>query len=429
MTEWLLPVVALLAGSGLAWIIAGGRAKARAAGAEAREAELRAQLQAAKDESRALSERLTEAEKSRAAADARAGATEKNLAEQKTLLEDARSKLTETFRALAAEALAGNNRGFLILAEEKLKPVTETLAAYQKETKELEEKRHRELGSLAHQLQALAQSEASLQSETTKLANALRSPQARGRWGEMTLRRTVELAGLSVHCDFVEQETATGADGRLRPDMIIHLPAARDIVVDSKVPLDGFLDAMEAPSDEAREAALARYAGQMNRHIANLSSKEYWDQFPAAPEFVVLFVPSDSFLAAAAQKAPNLVETALSKKIIIATPSTFIALLLAVAYGWRQEKLAENAQRISDLGQELYDRMATLAEHFGRLGGSLGKAVEAYNEAVGSWERRVLPSVRRFKELGAGGKKDVDELPPIDQGVRVLAPPDAGENG
>jgi DNA recombination protein RmuC len=429
MTEWLLPVVALLAGSGLAWIIAGGRAKARAAGAEAREAELRAQLQAAKDESRALSERLTEAEKSRAAADARAGATEKNLAEQKTLLEDARSKLTETFRALAAEALAGNNRGFLILAEEKLKPVTETLAAYQKETKELEEKRHRELGSLAHQLQALAQSEASLQSETTKLANALRSPQARGRWGEMTLRRTVELAGLSVHCDFVEQETATGADGRLRPDMIIHLPAGRDIVVDSKVPLDGFLDAMEAPSDEAREAALARYAGQMNRHIANLSSKEYWDQFPAAPEFVVLFVPSDSFLAAAAQKAPNLVETALSKKIIIATPSTFIALLLAVAYGWRQEKLAENAQRISDLGQELYDRMATLAEHFGRLGGSLGKAVEAYNEAVGSWERRVLPSVRRFKELGAGGKKDVDELPPIDQGVRVLAPPDAGENG
>ena len=429
MTEWALVAVAFLAGGGLAWVVK----SARAAGVEAREKELRLQLQTAREEIKDLSSRLTEAEKSKTAAETHARETEKNLADQKALLDEAKSKLTETFKALAAEALAGNNRGFLVLAEEKFKalkdettgalaalvqPLGEALAAYRKET-------DTGLGSVGNELRRLAETHTTLQAETAKLANALRSPQIRGRWGEMTLRRTAELAGMSIHCDFVEQET--GGDGRLRPDMVVKLPAGRQIVVDSKVPLDAFLDAMETSGEDARQAALARYAGQVNRHIANLSSKEYWDQFRPAPEFVVLFIPADSFLAAAAEKDPNLLQGALAKRIILATPSTFIALLLAVAYGWREEKLAENAQKISELGQELYDRMSILAEHFGRIGSTLGKSVESYNEAVGSWERRVLPWVRRFKELGAGGKKELEEVQPVDQGVRTLGPPDGIE--
>lgn len=432
MVEWLLPLAGFVAGAVLAWIATAGRASARTAGAEAREGELRRQLQAVAGEAKALAERLTEAEKSKTAAETRAAETEKNLAAQKAVLDEARAKLSETFQALAAEALAGNSQRFLNLAEAQFKalqnettgalaglvqPLNDALTTYRKDT-------NKELGSLGNELQRLAQTHAALQTETTRLANALRSPQVRGRWGEMTLRRTAELAGLSVHCDFIEQQTATGGDGRLRPDMIIKLPAGREIVVDSKVPLDGFLDAMEAASDPAREAALVRYTQQVNRHVINLSSKEYWDQFPAAPEFVVLFIPTDSFLAAAAERDPALLQNALSRKVIFATPSTFIALLLAVAYGWRQEKLAENAQRVKELGEELYDRMAVLVDHFGKLGGALGRAVEAYNSAVGSWESRVLPSARKFKELGAGGKKDIDELPAIEQGVRLPSAPD-----
>ncbi|MBI3693420.1 MAG: DNA recombination protein RmuC [Acidobacteria bacterium] len=418
MNEWPLILVAFLLGGGLAWALA----RARSAGAEARAAELRQQLESAREEARALNTRLTEAEKSRTAAETRASETEKNLAAQKALLEEAKARLSETFKSLAADALAGSNRSFLVLAEEKFKalnqPLTEALSAYQKEAQDLEHKRQRELGSVNALL-------ATLQAETTKLAGALRSSQLRGRWGEMTLRRAAEVAGMSIHCDFVEQETA--GDGRLRPDMIIRLPAGRSIVVDAKVPLDGYLDAMDAATDQARQAGLARYASQVNRHITNLSSREYWDQFPEAPEFVVLFIPNDSFLAAAAEADPNLLQTALARKIILATPSTFIALLLAVSYGWRQEKLADSAQKISDLGQELYERMGTLAEHLAKIGGSLGKAVESYNEAVGSWERRVLPAARKFKELGAGGKKDLDELQPIDQGLRPLTAPEADE--
>ncbi len=415
MTEWVLLVVAFAAGAAAAWLFA----RARAAGAEARETEIRQQLASAKDEIKDLGGRLSEAEKAKTAAET-----------QRAVLEEARDKLTETFRSLAAQVLAGSNQEFLVLAEEKFRglknettgdlralvqPLSEALAAYQKET-------NREMGSVGNELRKLAETHTALQGETAKLANALRSPQIRGRWGEMTLRRTAEMAGMSVHCDFVEQETS--GDGRLRPDMIVKLPAGRQIVVDAKAPLDGFLDAMEALTEEAREAALARYSGQVNRHIAGLASKDYWEQFPQAPEFVVLFIPTDSFLAAAAERDPSLLESALAKRIILATPSTFIALLLAVAYGWRQEKLADNAQRVSDLGQELYDRMATLADHLGKIGGALGKAVESYNAAVGSWETRVFPSARRFKELGAGGKKEFEELQPVDQTARPLIVPE-----
>lgn len=462
MTEWLTLLLGLWIGAALGWVIGVARTKtgvsvilrereARTAAAEARVEEVRQQLTSARGDFEALREELREAETARAAAEARVIETEKNLAEQKAILEDAKTRLSDTFKSLAAEALAGNNAGFLVLAEEKFKalkdeaavdlesrkkaietmiqPLGETLTAYQQETKALEDKRLREYSTVGEQLRAVAVGQATLQSETAKLVNALRSPQVRGRWGEIALRKTAELAGMSPHCDFVEQESVTTGEGRFRPDMVVKLPAGREVVVDSKVPLGGFLEALEAKTDEERDMALLKHAGQVNQHVIKLASKEYWDQFASAPEFVVLFIPNDSFLAAAAEKDPVLVESALSKKVVIATPATFIALLRAIAYGWRQELLTENAQRISTLGQELADRMGTLAEHLIRVGGALGKAVDSYNAAVASYESRVFPTARKFQALGAGGKKEIQELQPIDQKPRTVTTFDIEDAG
>ncbi len=462
MTEWLTLLLGLWIGAALGWVIGVARTKtgvgailrereARTAAAEARVEEVRQQLVSAKDDFESLREELRQAETARAAAETRAAETDKNLAEQKAILEDAKTRLSDTFKLLAAEALAGNNAGFLVLAEEKFKalkdeaavdlesrkkaietmiqPLGETLVAYQQETKALEDKRLREYSTVGEQLRAVAVGQATLQSETAKLVNALRSPQVRGRWGEIALRKTAELAGMSPHCDFVEQESVTTGEGRIRPDMVVKLPAGREVVVDSKVPLGGFLEALEAKTDEERDMALLKHAAQVNQHVIKLASKEYWDQFVSAPEFVVLFIPNDSFLAAAAEKDPVLVESALSKKVVIATPATFIALLRAIAYGWRQELLTENAQRISTLGQELADRMGTLAEHLIRVGGALGKAVDSYNAAVASYESRVFPTARRFQALGAGGKKEIQELQPIDQKPRAVTTFDIEDAG
>src|SRR5574337_76758 len=450
MTEWVTLLLGLAIGASLGWVMSAARSKAgmgsilrdqeaRTAAAEARVEEIRSQLASAREDFETLREDLRTAETTRAAAETRVVETEKNLAEQKALLEDAKTRLTDTFKSLAAEALAGNNTGFLILAEEKFKalkdeatvdletrrkaieaiiqPLSETLSVYQQETKALEDKRLREYSTVGEQLRAVALGQTTLQSETAKLVNALRSPQVRGPWGEIALRKTAELAGMSPHCDFVEQESVTTDEGRVRPDMV------------AKVPLGGFLEALEAKTDEDRDVALLKHAAQVNQHVVKLASKEYWDQFTAAPEFVVLFIPNDSFLAAAAEKDPALVESALSKKVVIATPATFIALLRAIAYGWRQEQLTENAQRISVLGQELADRMGTLAEHLIRVGAAIGKAVDSYNAAVASFESRVFPTARKFQVLGAGGKKEVQELQAIDQKPRALSPFDLDETG
>jgi DNA recombination protein RmuC len=364
--------------------------------------------------------------------------------EERRSLDEARARLSDVFKALAAEALSGSTQSFLRLAEEKFKslreeaagdldarrqaiqglvaPLNQALDVYQREARELEQRRQKELGAVGEQLRQVATSHAQLQSETSRLVTALRAPHVRGRWGEIALRRTAELAGMTTHCDFTEQETIAGDAGRLRPDMIVHLPSDRKVVVDSKVPLTAYLEAIEAADEAERQRALDRHAAQVRQHVTRLAQRGYGAELAASAEFVVLFIPNDSFLAAAAEKDPELIEWALAQQVVLATPASFIALLRAIAYGWRQARVAEHAQRISDAGRELSERMAVLVEHLSRMGGAIGKTVEAYNQAIGSLESRLLPTARKLEQLGAGSRRPIDLLEPIDQAVRQLAP-------
>ncbi len=402
---------------------------------------LSALLKGLQQDSQELRQELRLMENAKVSAETKLMDSQQHVESQRAILDEAKLTLSDTFRSLASEALAGNNQGFLALAEEKfralkdetavelnhrhsslealLNPLTESLRTYQQETKDLEDKRLREFSSVSEQLKHLATAQSTLQTETSKLVNALRSPHIRGRWGEIALRKTAELAGMSAYCDFHEQESTSTETGRLRPDMVVKLPAGRDVVVDSKVPLNAFLDSLEATTDETRDAALRRHATHVKTHIRQLAAKEYWDQFPSAPEFVVLFIPNDSFLAAAAEQDPSLIETALTQKVVIATPTTFIALLRAIAYGWRQEQVAEGAQRISLLGQELAERMGTLTEHFSKVGFALARAVESYNATVTSLENRILPSARKFQQLGVHPRKDIPDLQPLEHRPRT----------
>jgi len=411
--------------------------------AGARLEETRSQLTPGKEELRILHEEVRKYRDAWAIKKTQLETTERSLREQKELVDKAKSELSTSFKAIAAQALQTNNAGFLTLAEQKfqtlrtestseldarkkaietlVKPVSDSLAAYQKVTTELEEKRQKEMGSIGEQLRAVASTQDLLRSETNRLVTALKSPQVRGRWGEVTLRRTAELAGMSAYCDFFEQVSVTTEDGYLRPDMLVKLPAGRDIVVDSKVPLMKFIEALESQTEEQRTCCLDEYAKHVMGHVDRLAAKEYWGQFPSAPEFVVLFIPSDSFLAAAAEKNPNLVEAALNKKIVLATPTTLVALLRAIEYGWRQQIAVDNALHIRDLGQDLSDRFAVFAEHLTKMLKALGRASEAYNAAVGSFESRILPAARRFKELGAGGSYEIEELEPLDLPLRTVS--------
>jgi len=406
---------------------------------------LKERLQDIQEERTRLQQDIRNLEGTKSAALAKLEDLQQLTSERDSLFEQTKETLSDTFQSLAAQALATNNQGFLTLAQEKfralqdetsaqldhrhslweslLTPLTESLYTYQKATQDLEHQRLREISAVSEQLRNLATAQIALQTETAKLANALRSPNVRGRWGEIALRRTAELAGMSGHCDFLEQESVAGETGRLRPDMIVKLPAGRDIVVDSKVPLNAFLESLEADSEAPRQAALNRHVKQVKHHIHQLAAKEYWDQFPAAPEFVVLFIPNDSFLAAAAERDPTLIETALSKKVVLATPTTFIALLRSVAHGWRQGQLAEEAERIAALGQELSDRMGIFSEHMARIGQSLGRSVESYNAAVASLETRILPTARKFHQLGISGKKAIPSPPTLDQNPRSFSHP------
>lgn len=366
----------------------------------------------------------------------------KNAEEKLKLLDTAEQKLKDAFAALASSALAKNSEQFLGLAGQKftglresakedleqkqqavdalVKPVTETLAKIQDRLEEVERNRtgtESGLTSLVHQISV---SQEMLRSETQNLVKALRTPNVRGRWGEMQLRRVVEIAGMLSYCDFQEQVSTDSDSGKLRPDVVINLAGGKSIVVDSKAPLAAYLDALEEKDDAARDVKLRDHARQVRDHITKLSSKAYWDQFKQSPDFVVMFLPGETFFSVALQYDPSLIEYGVEQRVVPASPTTLIALLRAAAYGWKQETIAENAHQISDLGKELYDRLSKLGEHFGRIGGKLHDAVEAYNDALGSLEGRVFVSARRFRELGAVTSDGVKELKPVDVLVRPI---------
>ena len=375
------------------------------------------------------------------AARARLASETQQQAAQLELLERSEAQLRHAFSELANESLRSNSDLFLKIAKESLgrdqaqsvgalrereaaiaellAPIRIALENTEKQVKHLDQERQHTFATLRAQIEGLAATQVQLSRETRNLVTALRRPEVRGRWGELTLRRVVELAGLSEHCDFTEQAHVAGPEGALRPDLVVHMPDARDIVVDVKTPLDAYLEAIDAPTEELREQALRRHAVQVEQRVRALASKAYWSQFARSPDFAVLFLPGDQFLSSALAQNPELIETALRDNIIIATPSTLIALLKAVAYGWRQTDVARNAEVIRDLGQELHRRLAAFGGHVARVGKGLSGAVDAYNEAVGSLERSVLPQARRFKELGASADAALAEAQPIERLLRT----------
>ena len=367
--------------------------------------------------------------------------------EKLALLEEAKQKLTDAFKALAAEALRSSNTAFLELAktqlekfqesakgdldkrrtaiDELVKPVKESLGKVDAKLTEIEKTRIEAYTGLTEQVKSLWQTQKDLRGETANLVKALRRPQVRGRWGEIQLRRVVEMAGMLEHCDFFEQQSFDTDSGRLRPDMVIHMPGGRTIAVDSKVPLQAYLEAIEAPDDETRTAKLRDHARQVRTHITALGKKSYFDQLDKSPDFVVLFLPGEVFYLAALEHDPGLLEAGINDKVLITAPTSLIALLRAASYGWREEQLAENAQKISELGQDLYKRLATLSKHLKAIGDAIARSVEHYNNAVGSLERNVLPGARRFKELGAGNSGgEIVELQPLENVPRMLQAPE-----
>lgn len=445
-------VAGIAAGAVLTWVVVQRRIaglEARSGSAEAVVGELRqqlaqkeqgaSQLRAALDSERNQRiETVTRLEESHK----RLGDSQKNLEHQKELIEVMKKEITDTFGILSSAALKSSSEDFLRLASENLgkivaetkgklgehqaamdgtvKPLQEMLRRYEQQLREIEENRHRSFGSLNEQIRSLSTMQEKLQRETNSLVTALSRPKASGSWGELGLRRVVELAGMTAYCDFFEQESVAADSGRLRPDMLVRLPGGREIVIDAKAPVEAYMGVVNAASEEERKKAIARYISNVRNHMNMLSSKAYWDQFDRSPEIVVMYLPGESFFSAAIEHDHTLIEDGSARKVILATPTTCIALLKAIAYGWQQEQVARSAQEISKLGKDLYDRFAIMLEHYAKTGLAIRRAVESYNDGVRSVETRLIPSIKKFKELGVSSPKDIITPVEIDQAAKSI---------
>jgi DNA recombination protein RmuC len=420
------------------------RLRTAAALADQRATDLAQQLRAEKSLTAQLRESAAQSELQLASTRAQFQAAQQNLHDQRKLLDDAQLQLREAFASASGEALARNNEAFLQLARERfatisaeaagsldqrkeqidalLKPMREVMEQYNRRVGEIEKSRVESYSMLREQLGTLAESQRTLNTQTSQLVSALSRPTVRGQWGEISLRRLVELAGLSARCDFVEQTNVTTDQGRLRPDMVVNLPGGRDVIIDCKTSLEAFLDASAATDEDTRRAHLQRHAQHLRTRARELSAKSYWAQFAKSPEYVVMFLPGEAFLYAAVEQDASIIEDALKNRVIISTPTTLIALLKAIEFGWRQEAVAENAEQIRQLGTDLYDRVGTVLSHVTKLGASLTQSVSHYNATLASLETRVLVTARKMGDLGAKTPKTLDEPPQVDHTCRTVAP-------